>query len=250
MIRIVTFIFLFFNGLIQAQDHLGDFQEGNTHYNSGEYQEAIDKYNSILNDGLHSFELYYNLANAHYKQNNIAESIYFYEKALQFDTNNKEALSNLSFAQQMTIDDIDILPNSGIKNILNGLVSVMNSDGWGVLIVVLIWFTVLFLLVYFFSRNTKTKRVSFVSSFTLSSLILLSFVMGFYAKSVENNNIYAIVFDDEVQVKEEPNLRSSLRFKLHEGTKILLLETLGEWNKIRLTNGQSGWLQSETIKVL
>lgn len=250
MIRIVTFIFLFFNGLIQAQDHLGDFQEGNTHYNNGEYQEAIDKYNSILNDGLHSFELYFNLANAHYKQNNIAESIYFYEKALQFDTNNKEALSNLSFAQQMTIDDIDVVPNSGIKNILNDLVSVMNSDGWGVLIVVLIWLTVLFLLVYFFSRNTKTKRVSFVLSFTLSSLILLSFVMGFYAKSLENNNIYAIVFDEEVQVKEEPNLRSSLRFKLHEGTKILLLETLGEWNKIRLTNGQSGWLQSESIKVL
>lgn len=250
MIRIVTFIFLFFNGLIQAQDHLDDFQNGNTHYNNGEYQEAIDKFNSILNDGLHSFELYFNLANAHYKQNNIAESIYFYEKALQFDANNKEALSNLSFAQQMTIDDIDVVPNSGIKNILNGLVSVMNSDGWGVLIVVLIWLTVLFLLVYFFSRNTKTKRVSFVLSFTLSSLILLSFVMGFYAKSLENNNIYAIVFDEEVQVKEEPNLRSSLRFKLHEGTKILLLETLGEWNKIRLTNGQSGWLQSESIKVL
>ena len=190
------------------------------------------------------------LANAHYKQNNIAESIYFYEKALQFDANNNEALSNLSFAQQMTIDDIDVVPNSGIKNVLNGLVSVMNSDGWGVLIVVLIWLTVLFLLVYFFSRNTKTKRVSFVLSFTLSSFILLSFVMGFYAKSLENNNIYAIVFDEEVQVKEEPNLRDSLRFKLHEGTKILLLETLGEWNKIRLTNGQSGWLQSESVKVL
>ena len=84
----------------------------------------------------------------------------------------------------------------------------------------------------------------------LIGFILLSFVMGFYSKSLENNNIYAIVFDEEVQVKEEPNLRSSLRFKLHEGTKILLLETLGEWNKIRLTNGQSGWLQSESVKVL
>ena len=75
-------------------------------------------------------------------------------------------------------------------------------------------------------------------------------MMGFYAKSIENNNIYAIIFDEEVQVKEEPNLRSSLRFKLHEGTKILLLDTVGEWNKIRLTNGQSGWLQSDSIKVL
>ena len=64
----------------------------------------------------------FNLANAHYKQNNIAESIYFYEKTLQFDANNREALSNLSFAQQMTVDDIDVVPNSGIKNVLNGLV--------------------------------------------------------------------------------------------------------------------------------
>ena len=250
MVRIVTFIFLVFNGLIQAQDHLSEFQDGNAHYNNGEYQYAIDKYNKILNDGLHSFELYFNLANAHYKQNDIAESIYFYEKALQFDGNNRDAISNLSFAQQMTIDDIDVLPNSGIKNILNGLVSVMDSDGWGVLIVILIWLTILFLLVYFFSRNTKTKRVSFILSFTMSGIILLSFMMGFYAKTIENNNVYAIVFDEEVQVKEEPNLMSSLRFKLHEGTKVLLLDTVGEWNKIRLTNGQSGWLQSESIKVL
>ena len=250
MIRIVTFIFLVFNGFIQAQDHLREFQDGNAHYNNGEYLEAIDEYNRILNDGLHSFELYFNLANAHYKQNNIAESIYFYEKALQLDGDNKEVLSNLSFAQQMTIDDIDVVPNSGIKNILNGLVSVMDSDGWGVLIVILIWLTVLFLLVYFFSRNTKTKRVSFIFSFTLSGVILLSFMMVFYAKSIENNNVYAIVFDEEVQVKEEPNLRSSLRFKLHEGTKILLLNTVGEWNKIKLTNGQSGWLKSGSIKIL
>ena len=244
------FVFLFLSNFLFAQSPEIFFDQGNKAYNLGDYDKAVTQYHEVLKAGFHSSELYFNLANAHYKQNNIAESIYFYEKALQFDANNKEALSNLSFAQQMTIDDIDVVPNSGIKNILNGLVSVMNSDGWGELIVVLIWLTVLFLLVYFFSRNTKTKRVSFVLSFTLSSFILLSFVMGFYAKSLENNNIYAIVFDEEVQVKEEPNLRSSLRFKLHEGTKILLLETLGEWNKIRLTNGQSGWLQSESVKVL
>ena len=55
MIRIVTFIFLFFNGLIQAQDHFGDFQDGNTHYNNGEYQmQLINTTASLMMDYIRS----------------------------------------------------------------------------------------------------------------------------------------------------------------------------------------------------
>ena len=72
--------------------------------------------------------------------------------------------------------------------------------------------------------------------------------MGFYAKSLENNNIYAIIFDEEVQVKEEPNLRSSLRFKLHEGTKILLLETQVSGIKLDLQMGNQGGCKAKVLR--
>ncbi len=58
------------------------FEEGNTFYNNGKYNEAIEKYEAILNSDQHSAEVYFNLGNAHYKLNHIAPSIYYYEMAL------------------------------------------------------------------------------------------------------------------------------------------------------------------------
>ena len=58
------------------------FDKANQLYNSGDYQKAISAYNLILDANQHSASLYYNIANCHYKLNEIALSIYYYEKAL------------------------------------------------------------------------------------------------------------------------------------------------------------------------
>ena len=60
------------------------FKRGNSAYNKAEYQKAISLYEQTLKMGQFSAELYYNLGNSHYKLNNIAESIYYFEKAKQF----------------------------------------------------------------------------------------------------------------------------------------------------------------------
>jgi len=60
----------------------------------------------------------------------------------------------------------------------------------------------------------------------------------------------AIVFDSEVQIKAEPNKRSEAVFVLHEGTKVNVLDELNEWKKIKLVDGKTGWVTSESIKML
>ena len=51
------------------------FREANNAYNEGNYNRAIQYYDSISKQGVHSAELYFNLANAYYKQNAIGPSI-------------------------------------------------------------------------------------------------------------------------------------------------------------------------------
>ena len=48
------------------------FSQGNSLYNEGKFQDAINTYKSILDTENHSAELYFNLANAYYKLNRIA----------------------------------------------------------------------------------------------------------------------------------------------------------------------------------
>ena len=94
------------------------FEQGNALYNDGNYEEAIKKYDAIIDNGQHSAELYFNLGNAHYKLNHVAPSIYYYEKALQLSPNDKEIKNNIAFARNMTIDAIDVQQEVGFSKLI------------------------------------------------------------------------------------------------------------------------------------
>ena len=76
--------------------------------------------------GQHSGALYFNLGNSYYKTNNIAESIYYFEKAKKLLPNDEDIQINSSFAQNMTIDAIELLPESQLEQFQNW---VFNSFG-------------------------------------------------------------------------------------------------------------------------
>ena len=74
-----------------------------------------------------------------------------------------------------------------------------------------------------------------------------------YQQIIINKNHFenekpAIVFDEMVLVKSEPQRASNTVFTLHEGTKVFILETLDSWKKIQLTDGTEGWIEKTAIK--
>jgi len=93
------------------------FDKANSAYNEGNYEIAIDNYEQILENGETSAALYYNLGNSYYKLNNLAPSIYYYEKALQLDPNDNDIRNNLAIAQNLVIDDVAAPASSGLFNI-------------------------------------------------------------------------------------------------------------------------------------
>ena len=111
MKRTVLIFALFFCFGVNAQTE-ALFNRATDAYNEGNYQQAIEVYNQILDKGEHSAALYFNLGNSYYKLNQIAPSIYYYEKALLLSPNDPEIKTNLSYAQNMTLDAIEVLPET------------------------------------------------------------------------------------------------------------------------------------------
>jgi len=244
----ILFYLLFFvtiTGISQSQQW---FDQANTLYNKGEYEEAIKYYEKILDNGKHSAELYFNLANAHYKLNHIAPSIYNYEKALRLAPNDTDIKNNMAFAKNMTIDAIDAIPELGLSRFVKSMTNILSFDGWAYVAVSAIVIFVLLYLLYYFNSSTRKKRLAFVSSVLCLMISMLALTLAFHKYNLDQNDKPAIVFAKESQVKNEPNLRSEEIFKLHEGTKVQVLETVNDWKRIRLSDGKTGWILSEAIK--
>jgi tetratricopeptide (TPR) repeat protein len=247
--QVIYILALVFSTFLVAQNS-SVFEEANALYNTGEYTIAIEKYKSIIAKNQHSAEIYFNLGNAHYKLNNIAPSIFYYEKALQLSPNDKDIKNNIAFAKNMTIDSIDTIPEVGFSKVINSIINSMSFDAWAKLTVALIFLFVILILMYYFSYRTTQKRLAFVGGFIVLFLCLIALTFSFQKFSIDKNNKHAIVFIQESRVKSEPNLRSEEAFRLHEGTKVKILDTINDWKKIKLSDGKIGWIRNDDIKEL
>ena len=249
MRALTILFFLVLNGMLFAQNETL-FEQGNKLYNEGKYAEAIDKYEAILKTDQHSAELYFNLANSHYKLSNVAPSVYFYEKALQLKPKDRDILNNKAFANNMTVDDIEVLPEVGLSKFVRKASTSMTFDSWAKLTVALVIIFVVLVLLYYFSYSTNKKRLAFVGSFIALFLTITSLGFSFHNFNLQKTNNPAIVFAQESQVKSEPNLRSNEAFTIHEGTKVQVLDTVNNWKEIKLADGKTGWIIGEDIRLL
>ena len=226
------------------------FKQGNSAYNKAEYQKAISLYEQTLKMGQISAELYYNLGNAYYKLNNIAESIYYFEKAKQLDPNDEDIIINSNFAKNMTIDAIEKLPESQIVTFQKKIYGIFNFSYWSYLTVILFWIFSGLFLVYVFIKSASLKQTFFFIAIGILIFFMISFLITYSIEEKEKNTNFAILFSNQKDIWSEPNQQAELLFSLHEGTKVEVLDILENWKKIRIANGSEGWIENASLRYL
>lgn len=224
------------------------FEAANEAYASGNYREAVEKYEQILRNGETSAALHYNLGNSYYKLNRVAPSIYHYEKALQLAPGDDDIRNNLTFAKTMAVDAIGEEEKAGFEGIFDTSTAAFSASGWGWIAIFCMLVFVVFFLVYYFSRKTVVKRILFIAGMFFLVLAITSAVIGYTKSNLQQESSYAIIFAEQVEVKSEPSPRAAEAFLLHEGAKVKITENFREWVEIELPNGSRGWVQQEDLK--
>ena len=249
MKKLIFVLLVFVSALAQAQNSTL-FEEANEAYANDDFETAILKYEKILENGETSAAVYYNLGNAHYKLNNVAPSIYYYEKALQLNPADEDVQNNIEFARSLTIDDIPVNEETGFQKSVNQFISTFSYNTWAYLSIAFsIIFVTLFLL-YYFSRKPIIKRSLFGAAVFIFLLGGISVFFAFQQQEIQFNNQFAIIFSEEAEVKNEPSQRGDAAFNLHEGTKARVLEEYQGWVKIELSNGTQGWMENDNLRRL
>ena len=245
MMKIFKYLLLLSYSLLWANP---SFDKGNDAYQKGDYENAILHYQKVISENQESCDLYFNLANAHFKMNHVAEAIFYYEKALLISPRDEDIRNNLAFAKTKTVDDIKELPKVGFEKWVQKLTGLFHYNTWGKIAVGFSVLFVLFFLGYYFSETSLSKRIFFIGLFMIPFFAIISISAGFFEKHVDEKEQPAIIFSKEVSVKNEPREKAIEAFVLHEGTKVYILETLDNWYKIQLTDETEGWIQEEHLK--
>ncbi len=226
------------------------FDKANELYQQGNYQEAVQAYEQILENRKHSVELYYNLGNTYYKLNKIAPAIYNYERALLLEPNNSAVKNNLKFAQNMMIDSFTEVPKVGFSNWLSEFTSVYHYDVWGKIAIYFSFLVLLSFIGYYFISKILLKRIFFGIGVLFLICSILSVVIASFEKNQNQSYNPGIVFSESVAVKSEPNSSSANAALIHEGTKVYILEKLDNYYQVELPNGVKGWAIQTAIRPL
>ena len=221
------------------------FDEANAAYADGRYDEAAALYQAMIDEQPDAV-LYYNLGNARFKQGELAQAILNYERALRLKPNYKDAQYNLAFAQSKITDNIveqDFFLSSWARTVRNG----MSESTWLILSICLFILALAGLLLFLLGREPWLRKTAFHTAWIT---LLFSLITGLNAWSLHQRDSLrneAIITQGVVNAKSSPDRSGTDLFTLHEGTKVTIRETLGEWSNVRVGQNE-GWIKQQNME--
>lgn len=226
------------------------WERGNRLYAAGDYNSAIASYDSIVNEGLQSAPLYYNLAGAYFKAGKNGKAILYYHRAARLDPANEDIEHNLAYAENCVVDKIESVPTSSVRRWLGGISRSMSADGWGIFSLVMLGIVLACLLFYLLAERRKIRKWGFFVGLVALVMLITSFSFGLSSRRRLLDESEAIVLSTASAVKASPDSNGKDLFVLHEGTKVEVLDSYGDWTEIRIADGKEGWIVSSAIEVI
>ena len=220
-------------------------------YSDGDWAGAARAWSDLRALGLESPQLYCNLGDALFKQDDLAHAILNYERALKLDPSYADARHNLAFAQTQLQDKIEAIPDFFLEVWGRKMCWLLPADTWAALFLVLLAVTLACVLLFLLGRRVAARKTGFIAGIVALVLALLCVSFAFWQRADYRKADSAIITRAVTTVQSAPGRDSAKDlFVLHEGTKVKLLDSVGSWRNIELADGRQGWLPETDLEVI
>ncbi len=226
------------------------WSSANTAYNEGNFAEAAQLYESILNKGEHSAGVYYNLGNAYFKQEQLGKAILNYNRALRLAPYDEDIQHNLEYASAATKDQIESIPEFFLSRWVGAARNIMGSDGWAVASLVVLSLTLIAALVYLLAQTLSRCKAGFYTMCMGAVLFVVSAIFAYQSRQELIGGGEAVIMSSAVAIKSSPDRAATDLFVLHEGTRLSVGERIDGWAEIRIADGRKGWIEISRIEVI
>lgn len=223
----------------------------NEAYAQERWEDAVNDYTAIAEASMESAPLWCNLGSAWYKSGNLGKAILCYERALKLDPSYEDARYNLELLNAMKLDRLESVPELILVTWMKNLGRTLDSDSWAVCFLVFLVLTLAMVLLFILGSSATSRRAGFFTGVVCLLLAVASLSFSLWQKNEYMKADKAIIMKPVSSVKSSPSGDSAKDlFVLHEGTKVQVLDNVGGWSNIELSDGRQGWLPSSDIEII
>ena len=219
-----------------------DFKKANELYEQRSYIESLDLYKRLVEEGYKSSGLYYNTGNAYYKTGDWLNALLFYEKAALRNPGNEDIQHNIQFMNKFVVDEFEKHPNFGKLSWISWIMS-SNTAAYLSLFFLISGCVCVYL---FFVKGIR--KVIWVGTASVFFFVLFT-SFSFHLKKSAQSHHYGLIMVSSTEIKSEPGSGENL-FLVHEGCKVKALDNSKGWVKVKLPDGNVGWIAEETLQLI
>lgn len=248
-IKFAVVIFVFTapaRALAEVNNPLDIFQKANTAYREGDFTRAANLYESLVQQGSKNAVVFYNLGNTYFKRGQLGQAILYYEKAKRLAPRDKDAVANLEYANGLLEYRIEDKRNWYWKMLETLLDSFTRQEIAiiGLSLGLVFWLTGAIFLFIRPNESWGWKRR------TLFALVLICLSMWTLKAFNETASQEAVVLKNQASMRYGPSYKDRVAFRLAEGMKVRVKKKSGEWSRVILANGETGWMLQEEIGII
>jgi len=248
---LIALMLVFTAGLVIGQEERSEkFRKGVEYYTASNYQGALDEWLEIYDTGYRSAELNYNIGNAYFKLNNVPGAILFFERARLLKPGDSNINYNLQIARTLVVDKFEEIPELFFVKWYDFLALILQTNTWAVISIVTFVLFLILLSVYIYSRGYRTKVIGFWTAMLLLLISVSSLAFTVRNRNLVYNSMEAVIFAPSVNGKSSPDSSGTDLFVLHEGSKVKIEDNVGEWYEIKLSDGNKGWVPSNSLTII
>lgn len=247
----LALFFLFFSRSSRAEEKRTEpnqlFYAANYRYENRDYEKAIEGYVAIIDRGLESGNLYYNVGNAFLKLKKLGYAILCYEKAGRLIPQDGDLKSNLAYARSLAgVTSFEEGRRNFVLDAVKAPFRDFNLNAIAVSGAILYLFAALILSV-FLLKPYLAKKLAF-PSFIVIALFLLNLAALYVRYYDEEISKHAVVIQKEAECKYEPIDTSTTYYKLQEGDEAAVLKTRNGWRQVERPDGKRAWVKKEAVE--
>jgi tetratricopeptide (TPR) repeat protein len=219
-------------------------------YQQNEFTQAVAQYQTLVDSGWVSADLFYNLGNACFKSHDIKSAILYYERAKRLAPADEAIDVNLRLAGSLIFDKVEAVPELFVITWGKAVRDLFSVRAWAWLSIWCFILTLLLILAFLFVHRLGVKRFSFSAGILFFLLSIAAFAFGSLQKTNVTRSDEAIVFSPSVTIKSSPDDSGNNLFILHEGIKVHIEDIVSEWCEIRIADGNKGWMRIKDLQII